>query len=59
MDVFRSWLRPRLPALAGSAIVAAALAVPAAAQASHYRQVNLVSDQPGLAMLTDPKLVNP
>ncbi len=52
--------RPRLRALVGAAIAAAALAGPPIAQAANaYRQVNLVSDQPGLAMLTDPNLVNP
>jgi hypothetical protein len=32
---------------------------PAPAAASGYRQVNLVSDQPGVAVRTDPNLVNP
>jgi uncharacterized protein (TIGR03118 family) len=50
----------RLRALAGATVAAAALAVPSLAQAANaYRQVNLVSDQSGLAMLTDPNLVNP
>src|SRR5215831_18139914 len=29
-----------------------------AQQAQHYKQTNLVSDQPGVAALTDPNLVN-
>ena len=57
MEGFRSWLRLRY--IAAAAVVLAGLAAPAAAQASHYRQVNLVSDLPGRAMLTDPNLVNP
>jgi len=51
--------RLRLGAVAGAILVTAALAAPAAAQAAGFRQVNLVSDKPGLAMLTDSNLVNP
>ena len=39
-------------------VVAAALAAPAVAGASAYRQTNLVSDQPGVAQVMDPNLVN-
>src|SRR5204862_7553598 len=59
MDVPTSRRRLRLGAVAGAILVTAALAAPAAAQASGFRQVNLVSDKPGLAMLTDSHLVNP
>jgi uncharacterized protein (TIGR03118 family) len=34
------------------------LAPPASAHTTAYRQINLVSDQPGMAPLTDPDLVN-
>ena len=52
------WLR-RHAAVTGALVVTAALAVPAAAQARNaYRQTNLVSDQPGVAQVTDPNLVN-
>jgi uncharacterized protein (TIGR03118 family) len=40
------------------AIATAVLAVPAAALANGYRQTNLVSDQPGVAQIMDPNLVN-
>src|SRR6516225_7965923 len=40
--------------LAGAALGAA----PASAHTTAYRQINLVSDQPGKAPLTDPDLVN-
>jgi uncharacterized protein (TIGR03118 family) len=33
--------------------------LPAVAQAQHYTQTNLVSDQTGVAVVTDPHLVNP
>jgi uncharacterized protein (TIGR03118 family) len=59
MDSRTSPRRLRLAAIAGAILVTAALAVPAAAQAAGFRQTNLVSDKPGLAMLTDPNLVNP
>jgi uncharacterized protein (TIGR03118 family) len=52
------WLRRHTGAAAALA-VAAALAAPAVAQAhSAYRQTNLVSDQPGVAQVMDPNLVN-
>ena len=51
--------RLRLGAVAGAMLVTALLAAPAAAQAAGFRQTNLVSDKPGLAMLTDSNLVNP
>jgi len=41
-----------------SAAFVAAFAVPAAAHPGGYLQENLVSDQPGVATLTDPNLVN-
>ena len=40
------------------AVAIAVLAVPAAALAHGYRQTNLVSDQPGVAQIMDPNLVN-
>ena len=43
---------------AGALVTVALGAVPASAHATGYRQVNLVSDQPGKAPLTDPDLVN-
>jgi uncharacterized protein (TIGR03118 family) len=33
--------------------------LPAVTKAQHYTQTNLVSDQPGVAAVTDPNLVNP
>ncbi len=36
-----------------------ALCVPSLTFAQHYTQTNLVSDQPGVAPVTDPNLVNP
>jgi uncharacterized protein (TIGR03118 family) len=46
-----------------SVALAGALGAPAAAHGTHgattFRQENLVSDQPGVAALTDPNLVNP
>src|SRR6266403_3506005 len=33
--------------------------LPAATQAQHYKQTNLVSDLPGMAPVTDPNLKNP
>jgi uncharacterized protein (TIGR03118 family) len=52
--------RPRGRRLAAIAplVIIAALAVPATALAHGYRQTNLVSDQPGMAQITDPNLVN-
>ena len=41
-----------------AAVATAALAIPAAALGHGYRQTNLVSDQPGVAQITDPNLVN-
>jgi uncharacterized protein (TIGR03118 family) len=47
---------------AGAVIVLGAAAAPAHASrdhdSDHFRQVNLVADQPGMAPLTDPDLVN-
>lgn len=45
-----------LPAVALALTTALGFAAPAAAQ--HYQQTNLVSDVPGLALTTDPNLVN-
>jgi len=59
MGVRKFSRRLRLAAVTGTILVTAALAAPAAAQAAGFRQVNLVSDKPGLAMLTDANLVNP
>jgi uncharacterized protein (TIGR03118 family) len=53
--------RPAL-LLAVTAAIAACIALPTGAQAHRatpYRQINLVSDIPGLAQLTDPNLLNP
>lgn len=33
--------------------------VPFVTEAQHYTQTNLVSDQPGVALVTDPNLINP
>jgi uncharacterized protein (TIGR03118 family) len=43
---------------AGALATVALGAVPASAHTTAYRQINLVSDQPGKAPLTDPDLVN-
>src|SRR4029077_6531668 len=43
---------------AGTLVTMALGAAPAGAHTTAYRQVNLVSDQPGKAPLTDPDLVN-
>ena len=43
---------------AGTLAAMALGAAPASAHATPYRQINLVSDQPGQAPLTDPDLVN-
>src|SRR6516165_9278769 len=43
---------------AGTLVTAALGAAPAGAHTTAYRQINLVSDQPGKAPLTDPDLVN-
>ena len=43
---------------AGTLATTALGAVPASAHTSAFRQINLVSDQPGKAHLTDPDLVN-
>ena len=43
---------------AGALATTAVGAVPASAHTSAFRQINLVSDQPGKAHLTDPDLVN-
>ena len=59
MDARTSPRRLRLAAVVGAILMTAALAAPAAAQAAGFRQVNLVSDKPGLAMITDSNLVNP
>jgi uncharacterized protein (TIGR03118 family) len=59
MGLRNSPRRLRLAAVTGAILATAALAAPAAAQAAGFHQTNLVSDKPGLAMLTDPNLVNP
>ena len=52
--------RPTALAAAGAGLLIAAMTMPTvAAGPSTYQQVNLVSDVPGLAKLTDPHLVNP
>jgi uncharacterized protein (TIGR03118 family) len=53
------WFRGRRLAAFAPLVLTAALAVPAVAQAHGYRQTNLVSDQPGVAQVMDPNLVNP
>src|SRR5580704_2521922 len=40
-------------------VVSGLLLLPAVAHAQHYTQTNLVSDQAGVAAVTDPHLVNP
>jgi uncharacterized protein (TIGR03118 family) len=55
----RRGLWPAATIAAAGALVATALgAAPVSAHAEGYRQINLVSDQPGRAALTDPDLVN-
>ena len=54
---FRLWSGATV-VTAGALVTVALGAVPASAHATGYRQVNLVSDQPGKAPLTDPDLVN-
>src|SRR6476660_8052314 len=51
----------RLGVLGGLTVAALVVAVPlpAGAAAGGYTQTNLVSDQPGVAQMTDPNLVNP
>ena len=51
-----SVLRARLGGLAALALATTGLSLPASAQ---YTQTNLVSNIPGLASITDPRLVNP
>ena len=41
-----------------AAILAGAMAMPAGAAAGGYLQDNFVSDQPGVAQVTDPQLIN-
>src|ERR1700730_4449874 len=40
-------------------VVSGLLLLPAVAHAQHYTQTNLVSDQTGVAAVTEPHLVNP
>jgi uncharacterized protein (TIGR03118 family) len=53
----RRWAIPAAAAL-GSLTVMAAVAGPASAGPSTFTQINMVSDVPGAAALTDPDLVN-
>jgi uncharacterized protein (TIGR03118 family) len=50
--VFKSWKSVTLFAIGLSLL-------PVVTKAQHYTQTNLVSDQPGVAPVTDPNLVNP
>jgi uncharacterized protein (TIGR03118 family) len=53
------WLKGRRLWAAAPLALVAALAVPTVALAHNgYRQTNLVSDQPGMAQIMDPNLVN-
>jgi uncharacterized protein (TIGR03118 family) len=55
----RRGLWPAATIVTAGALATAALgAAPASAHTTAYRQINLVSDQPGKAPLTDPDLVN-
>ena len=55
----RRGLWPAATIVTAAALATAALgATPASARTTAYRQINLVSDQPGKAPLTDPDLVN-
>ena len=55
----RRGLWPAATIVTAGALAAAALgAAPASAHTTAYRPINLVSDQPGKAPLTDPDLVN-
>jgi len=48
----------RLSCLRVSLLLGCALSWSTFAHAQHYRQTNLVSDVPGMAMFLDPNLVN-
>jgi uncharacterized protein (TIGR03118 family) len=54
----RGWWPAAMIVTAGTLVTAALGAVPASAHTTAYRQINLVSDQPGVAPLTDSDLVN-
>jgi uncharacterized protein (TIGR03118 family) len=54
----RGWWSAATIVAAGTLATTALGAVPASAHTSAFRQINLVSDQPGKAHLTDPDLVN-
>src|SRR4051794_35193475 len=56
-----AWTRTRRHVLGGTLAVAACLAAAGAAGAAtgEFKQTNLVSDQPGVALNVDPNLVNP
>ena len=55
----RRGLWPAATIVAAATLATTALgAVPASAHTSAFRQINLVSDQPGKAHLTDPDLIN-
>jgi uncharacterized protein (TIGR03118 family) len=45
--------------LTGAALLGASLLSPMSAQAAGYKQTNLVADQAGKALATDPNLINP
>src|SRR2546426_3143147 len=59
MDRHRSFLRVGLVLVAAAALVIQALPAQAGIARGSFHQTNLVSDLPGLAPVTDPKLVNP
>src|SRR5438309_5083591 len=59
MQRTRSVFRASLVLLAVAAIVLQALPAQAGIARGSFHQTNLVSDIPGLAPVTDPKLVNP
>src|SRR5512143_2217614 len=60
-SIFRIWQRSSRIAIALVLAVFSltVLTLPAQATSSTFNQVNLVSDIPGLALHTDPDLVNP
>lgn len=59
--MFPLFSSPRFLRVAGAALLGATAILPAAtsARAAGYKQTNLVADQPGHALATDPNLINP
>ena len=55
----RARLRPSLPALTGTSLLACTVMLAAIPASAQYKQVNLVSDKAGLALHTDGNLLDP